>query len=104
MLHITDKEVYSDSGYVHRIGTDNYFKRGTLIAGDTAESFEEANAIPEPEDTQYGERVNDLIRQRYSLSEELSILRQRDSKPAEFSEYYAYAEACKAKAKEVEQS
>lgn len=104
MLHITDKEIYSDAVYVHRIGTDSYFRRGTLIAGDTLDDFEEVGSVPEPPDTRYGERVNDLIRQRYSLSEELSILRQRDSKPAEFSEYYAYAEACKAKAKEVEQS
>ena len=48
----------------------------------------------------YGERVNALLRKRYSLSEELSILRRRDSAPAEFSAYNAYAEACKATAKE----
>lgn len=44
---------------------------------------------------------NDInIRQRYSLSEELAVLRQRDTKPAEYSEYFAYAEECKAKAKQ----
>lgn len=105
MLYITDKEVYSDTAYVHRKGTQTYFKRAVLLPSDTIGDFEEADSIPEPQDGEsYNERVNALIRQRYSLSEELSILRQRDSKPAEFSEYYAFAEACKAKAKEVEQS
>ena len=43
----------------------------------------------------YGERVNSLIRERYTLSEELSILRRRDSAPEAFAAYHAYAEACK---------
>lgn len=43
--------------------------------------------------------VDEKIRARYSLSAELSILRQRDEKPEEFAEYYAYAEQCKAEAK-----
>lgn len=47
----------------------------------------------------YGELVESLIRRKYSLSAELAILRQRDSKPEEFEEYNAYAEQCKAQAK-----
>ncbi len=43
--------------------------------------------------------VESYIRERYSLSAELAILRQRDSKPEEFEEYNAYAEECKARAK-----
>lgn len=39
--------------------------------------------------------VDALIRDRYSLSQELSILRQRDTKPEEYSEYNDYAEGCK---------
>lgn len=49
----------------------------------------------------YGELVESLIRRKYSLSAELAILRQRDSKPAEFAEYNAYAEQCKAEAKRM---
>ena len=49
----------------------------------------------------YGELVDRYIREKYSLSAELSILRQRDTKPEEFAEYNAYAEQCKAKAKEI---
>lgn len=101
MLHITDKEVYSDTAYVHRKGTQTYFKRAVLLPSDTIGDFEEADSIPEPQDGEsYNERVNTLIRQRYSLSEELAVLRQRDTKPAEYSEYFAYAEECKAKAKQ----
>lgn len=48
----------------------------------------------------YAERVDVLIRERYTLSEELALLRQREVKPDEFSTYDAFAEACKAKARE----
>ena len=47
----------------------------------------------------YSEKVVSLIREKYSLDEELAIQRQRDSKPQEFSEYFEYCEACKAKVK-----
>lgn len=51
----------------------------------------------------YAHLVDKKIRERYSLSDELAILRQRDTKPAEFAEYNAYCEACKAEArKEIE--
>lgn len=49
----------------------------------------------------YGELVESLIRRKYSLSAELAILRQRGSKPEEFDEYNAYAEQCKAEAKNI---
>lgn len=47
----------------------------------------------------YGEMVERLIRKKYTVSAELAILRQRDNKPQEFAEYNAYAEQCKAEAK-----
>lgn len=47
----------------------------------------------------YEDRVVELIRQKYSLSQELAILRQRDTKPEEFAEYNSYVEECKATAK-----
>ena len=47
----------------------------------------------------YMEYVDRLIRRKYSVSAELAILRQRDTKPEEFAEYNAYAEECKARAK-----
>lgn len=47
----------------------------------------------------YEERVEQLIRKKYTISQELAILRQRDSKPIEFANYNAYAEQCKGQAK-----
>lgn len=49
----------------------------------------------------YAQLVSDYIREKYSIDDELAILRQRDEKPDEYAAYYAYAEECKAKAKEL---
>ena len=50
------------------------------------------------------EAVNIKIRERYTESQEFAILRQKDEKPEEYAEYYAYCEECKAfvKAKQSE--
>ena len=50
---------------------------------------------------QYENAVNAAIREKYTLSQELSILLQKDEKPEEYAEYYAYCEECKTKAKEI---
>ena len=50
-------------------------------------------------EAKYKQTVEMLIREKYSLNDELAILRQRDSKPEEFAEYNAYVEDCKARAK-----
>ena len=47
----------------------------------------------------YDDAVNAEIRKKYTESQEFSILRQRDEKPEEYAEYYAYCEECKAHAK-----
>ena len=47
----------------------------------------------------YAALVNEKIRARYSISEELAILRQRDTKPDEFAAYNAFVEQCKAEAR-----
>lgn len=44
----------------------------------------------------YDEAVNNKIRERYTVSQEFAILRQRDEKPVEYEAYYAYCEECKA--------
>ena len=50
-------------------------------------------------DKTYEELVITLIRQKYSINEELAILRQRDSKPQEFAEYNQFVENIKAQLK-----
>ena len=102
MIEIRNMVVYStEDRIIHRLGTDIYFHsgKGTAAAGDSPASFEETDSIPPAPDHAYGEKVESLIRERYSLSEELAILRQRDSKPGEFAGYFAFAEECKARAR-----
>ncbi len=45
--------------------------------------------------------IERLIRERYTVSDELAIQRQRDTKPDEYAEYDAFVEDCKARAKEI---
>lgn len=53
----------------------------------------------------YEREVVSRIRAKYSLNQELAILRQRDTKPAEFAEYNAFVETCKSEIKkEMEES
>lgn len=47
----------------------------------------------------YEERVEQLIREKYNVNQELAIQRQRDTKPGEFAEYFSYCEECKSIAK-----
>lgn len=54
------------------------------------------DSVPMPT---YEQRVQQSIRERYSVADELAILRQRDTKPDEFTAYFEYAEQCKAQAK-----
>ena len=44
---------------------------------------------------EYARLVEIEVRKKYSVSAELAILRQRDTKPEEFTEYNDYVEACK---------
>lgn len=57
----------------------------------TAEEIAELQlpAIP------YEERVVSRIRERYSVDDEIALLRQRVLKPDEFEEYYSFAEKVK---------
>lgn len=54
---------------------------------------------PESWERLYETKIINKIRERYSLNQELAILRQRDSKPEEFAEYNTYVEQCKAEVK-----
>lgn len=54
------------------------------------------DATPTPT---YEQKVQSLIWERYSIADELAILRQRDTKPDEFAAYFEYAEQCKLQAK-----
>ncbi len=110
MIQIENNEIYSDAAgmKVRRKGTGAVFSRATALAGDTADDFEEVDpaevtqAVDEAaERAAYEAEVERLIRRRYTVSQELALLRQRESKPEEFAEYDAFAEQCKAEAKQL---
>lgn len=52
-------------------------------------------AVPDAGDRFYESEIIRRIRKRYSLNQELAILRQRESKPEEFAAYDSYVEQCK---------
>ena len=68
-------------------------ENGKYVAAD-----DETINLPQIE-IPYEEKVVSLIREKYSLDEELAIQRQRDTKPEEFREYFTYCETCKEKVK-----
>ena len=53
------------------------------------------------EQEEYNNLIVKLIREKYSINDELAILRQQATKPDEFKEYNEYVEECKTKAKEL---
>ena len=69
-----------------------------MILSDGWQEF----VVPEAEPCMptYEERVEQLIREKHSVNQELAIQRQRDTKVDEFNAYYEYCEECKLKAKE----
>ena len=56
-------------------------------------------AKPESWEKLYEAVIIRRIRKRYTVNQELAILRQRDVKPDEFAEYNDFVEQCKAEVK-----
>lgn len=61
MIQIENKHVYSDAGkYVHRLGTEQYFRMATTLQDDVVSDFEEVDEIPEyapPSENSVGEQM-----------------------------------------------
>jgi hypothetical protein len=109
-------DVYIDAGYYPIIETDipeelygkRYKVHYELVEGQIIQTWVEDDSIEEemvgniPENVytlSYKEEVVARIRAVYSIDDEIAILRQRDVKPDEFAEYYAFVEQCKAEIK-----
>jgi hypothetical protein len=68
---------------------------------DLTFNLDKYNARKQKENSiSYEKLVISKIRERYTIDQELAILRQRDTKPQEFAEYNSYVEQCKVEAKE----
>lgn len=100
MIQYNNHRITSDSGkYVRRLA-DGLTAKAIAAMTYAPEEYEEVDEMPVPfDETAYKAAVERLIRERYTVADELGILRQRDTKPQEFAEYNAFAEACKAKAR-----
>ena len=93
------KEVEKEIGVTHEAVIENY-NFCELLPNFKPQPTEEE--IAKIKYKKYEDRAEQLIREKYSVSQELAILRQRDKKVEEFNNYDVYAEECKAQAhKEV---
>ena len=92
----------ADGCILHRIGNYDYPRiTRASIASSQVEQWEELAAadVPHYTNAEYAGEVERLIRERYSVSAELAILRRQTEKPDEYAAYYAFAEQCKSQAK-----
>lgn len=55
---------------------------------------------PDSWESLYENEIARKIRRKYTVNQELALLRQRDTKPQEFEEYNAFVEKCKAEVRE----
>ena len=69
------------------------------ISDETLEAEKKHNE--EVQARKYTEYIEMKIREKYSVSDEFAIQRQREEKKEEFQAYYDYCEKCKKEAKEL---
>lgn len=80
--------------FINTVGSnDPEDETGELHEETVTEWEAETLLIPKP--ITYSSVVEALIRTRYTLSDELSFLRQKDTKPDEFEIYNLFIEECK---------
>ena len=108
----TTREISAESGYIHKLGTDTYFKRGTMLLTDSIDNYEEVDEIPPYTKAEYDAKVAEMVRERYSASEEFALQRKainamhspvaaaESSAMEEYEAYNAYVEQCKQHAKD----
>lgn len=105
------KEIKAKDGYyLSDPNKENFFKavKGENINEEdfievpeaSAEYIMEQRALNNGEELTYKQQVVALIRERYDRDDESALTRQRDTKPEEFEEYFAYCEECKKQVKQ----
>lgn len=100
MIEYNNHRITSDSGKYVRRRSDDLTAKAIAAMTYNADDYEEVDEMPVTfDEAAYKAAVEHLIRERYTVADELGILRQRDTKPQEFAEYNAFAEQCKAQAK-----
>lgn len=105
MIKIENNMVSSTEGkFIRRKVSDSYFRRSTVLPGETETDFAEVDKVPEYTKAEYDAMVVRLVRQRYSADEEFAIQRKMidalvnpmtadaDSEPAAMPEFRVYNE------------
>lgn len=102
----TEQDICIDEINTDRHGANNYqvyddngIPNYAIVNGGLVERDKTLD-IRQIQINSYSSLVDSKIRQRYSMSDELAILRQRDIKPEEFAEYNEYCEQCKLNARQ----
>lgn len=94
MITITENEVYSTEGkYVHRIGTDAYFKHCSKLPNDTEEMFEEVDEVPEcnPEDDVFKQQTEGKVKAMFfvsNISSQINTFNLTNKEALAVMEYY----------------
>lgn len=101
VFEIQNEHLYEEYEFTKVVLDDTYKDvRYDDFNEDLTFSIEKYNARKQKENEQlYVENIVAKIRLRYSINDELAILRQAGTKPDEFAEYNAYVEQCKAEVK-----
>lgn len=85
----------SERNVLSRLGLSTKTINGIELAIELLEPFQELD-----EKDPVSKEINKKIREKYSLSQELAIVRQKTEKPEEFDEFVSYVEQCKREVKE----
>lgn len=107
----------ASKGWIHKKGTETYAKSIMMLPTDSIDDYEEVDEIPAFTKSEYDRKVAELVRRRYSESEEFAIQRKRmnaitaasgesvagsagsELANSEYEEYNSYVERCKEEAK-----
>lgn len=89
-----DKYNHAQSNYFNKPLMDEYGRYNYAVVDGRIVEIPDAQK-PAYQPYTYAQLVEQKIRQRYTVSDELALLRQRDTKPDEFAEYNTFCEVCK---------
>lgn len=98
MLYIKNNEIKDSKKINVVINGFRYFnpsEEQIIADGWQPYTFPTSTQSEIPLDEVYKNKIIELIRQKYSIDDELAILRQRDTKIEEFDIYNSFVEECK---------
>lgn len=98
----------SDADHIlHKIGSDNYTPIRHTMTRDP-EAWEEVSIadIPPYTEAEYKAKVEELIREQYTVSDEFALINNvmagvTEKRQNEYAAYQEYREECKRRAKEI---